>query len=155
GIVVFQPTFGHPLVYADRIIFTSIDGKSLIGIDKEGNQKWRIQFAEQISLNRWDDKLLLVQSGEQVLQVDVEQGIQSKLVTMPRFQYLDVDENDHTFLTATDSRFDHHHVQILDPTNYTPIWESSTIERIIRVTPAMIVAVTAARVIGAHGSYQI
>jgi hypothetical protein len=153
--VVVQPTFGHPLVYADRIIFTSVDGKGLIAIDKEGQQRWAIRFPEAISLNRWSDKAVLVQNGEQVFQVDIEHGIQSKMVAMAKYQYLSVDEGDHTFAVAVDLRFDHHRIQILDPANYTPIWESSTIERILQVTPTMIVAVTATRVIGTHDSYQL
>jgi hypothetical protein len=154
GTVVFQPTFGHPLIYSDRIVFPSVDGKSLIGIDKEGGQKWKIQFPEEIGVQRWDDAYVLVQSGEDVFQIDVRQGAQSKLVTMPKFEYLSVDGHDHSFRTATDARFDHHHVQILDPANYKPIWESSIIESVIQVTPAMVIAVTAERLIGPRGSYQ-
>ena len=155
GTVVFQPTFGHPLVYSDRIVFPSVDGKSLIGIDKEGGQKWRIQFPEGISVQRWDDAYVLVQTGQQVFQIDVREGAQSKLVTMPKSQYLSVDEDDHSLLIATDTRFDHHRVQILDPANYKPIWESSIIESVIQVTPAMVIAVTAERLIEPHGSYQL
>jgi hypothetical protein len=155
GTTVFQPTFGHPLVYSNRIVFSSVDGKSLIGIDKEGNQKWRIQFPERISVRRWDDAYVLAQSGQEVFQIDVREGAQSKLVTMPESQYLSVDEDDHSLLIATDTRFDHHRVQILDPANYKPIWESSTIEDVIQVTPAMVIAVTAERLTGPHSSYQL
>ena len=155
GTVVFQPTFGHPLVYSDRIVFPSVDGKSLIGIDKEGGQKWKIQFPEVISVQRWDDAHVLVQSGKDIFRIDVRQGAQSKLVTMPKSQYLNVDENDHSLLIATDTRFDHHRVQILDPADYKPIWESSVIERVIQVTPAMVIAVTAERLIEPHGSYEL
>src|SRR5262249_28322598 len=83
GSVVFQPTFGHPLVYPDRIVFTTVDGKGLIGIDKGGAQKWKIRYPERVNLNRWDENTLLAQSGEQVFQIDVRQGAQSELVTMP------------------------------------------------------------------------
>src|SRR5713226_5082760 len=154
GAVVFQATFGHPLIYSDRIVFTSVDGKNLIGIDKKGNQRWEIHFSQRININRWNDKGLLVQSGKEVLQVDVQQGTQSKLVTMPGFQLLYVDGEDHSFAAAFDSRFDHHGVQILDSTHYTAVWESSTIEEILQVTPDTIVAVTADRLIKARGSYQ-
>jgi hypothetical protein len=154
GTVFFQPTFGHPLVYSDRIVFSSVDGKSLIGIDKEGNQKWRLQFAESINVQRWDDASVLVQAGQQVFRIDVREGSQSELVTMPKFQYLSVYEEDHSLLMAADSRFDHHRVQILDPANYKPIWESSMIERVIQVTPTMVIAVTAKRLIEPHG-YQL
>src|SRR5216684_929506 len=105
GTVVFQPTFGHPLIYADRIVFTSVDGKTLIAIDKEGGQKWKIQFPERISLNAWDNEFILVQSGEDVFQIDVRQGAQSKLVRMLKSEYLSVDEHDHSFRIATDTRF--------------------------------------------------
>lgn len=155
GTTVFQPTFGHPLVYSNRIVFSSVDGKSLIGIDKEGNQKWRIQFPERISVQRWNDAYVLAQSGQSVFQIDVREGAQSKLVTMPESQYLSVDEDDHSLLIATDTRFDHHRVQILDPANYKPIWESSIIEDVIQVTPAMVIAVTAERLTGPHSSYQL
>ena len=100
GTVVFQPTFGHPLICTDRIVFTSVDGKTLIGIDKEGGQKWKIQFPGRISLNAWDEEFVLVQSGEDVFQIDVRQGAQSKLVRMPKFEYLSADEDDHSFLVA-------------------------------------------------------
>src|SRR5258707_15295690 len=93
GTVVFQPTFGHPLVSSHRIVFPSVDGKSLIGIDKEGGPKWRIQFPERISVQRWDDAYVLVQTGQQVFQIDVREGAQSKLVTMPKSQYLSIDED--------------------------------------------------------------
>ena len=155
GTTVFQPTFGHPLVYSDRIVFSSVDGKSLIGIDKEGGQKWRIQFPERINVQRWDDTNVLVQTGQQVLQIDVREGAQSKLVTMPKSQYLSVDGDDHSLLIATDTRFDHHRVQILDPANYNPIWESSNIESVIDFTPDIVIAVTAERLIGPHDSYQL
>src|SRR5436309_771503 len=149
--VVFQPTFGHPLIHTDRIVFTTVDGKSLIGIDKDGTQKWKIRFPGRVNVNRWDENTLLVQSGQQVFQIDVRQGAQSKLITMPKYQYLGADALDHSFFMAIDSRFDHYRVQILDPTSHAPIWESSAIENILHLTPDLVVAVTAERVIERHG----
>ncbi len=103
GTVVIQPSFGQLLIYTDRIVFTSVDGKSLIGIDKDGNQKWELQFPQQIYENRWNDKFLLVQSGREVFQVDVQQGARSRLVMMPEFQFLIAHGDDHSFLAAFDS----------------------------------------------------
>ena len=60
--VRIEPTFGHPHVFADRIVFASVDGKRLIGIDKQGHLRWEVAFPARVFLQRSDDQLL-VQSG--------------------------------------------------------------------------------------------
>ena len=46
-------------------------------------------------------------------------------------------------------------VQVLDPVQRTIVWESSTIEAIVHVTPSTVVAVTADRRVEARSSYTL
>jgi hypothetical protein len=39
--VAIEPTFGHPYIFADRIIFTSVDGEQVIAIDKRDTSNGR------------------------------------------------------------------------------------------------------------------
>ena len=149
-----QPHFGHPFIFSNRIVFASVDGTHLIGVDKQGNRRWELNFRGRVVEQRWKSDSMLVQSGRQVFQIDVERGTKSDLVTMPQFQLLEVDPDD-SFVFAVDSRFDHRSMKILDPLRYTTTWESSAIESITRVTPTTIVAITADREIEKHSGYRL
>src|SRR5713226_3030464 len=137
-----EPTFGHPYVFADRIVFTSVDGKHLIGIDKQGHLRWEVAFPTRVFLQRSDDQLL-VQSGRGVYRLNVSNGTRSQ-VFRPKQEIL-IAEVGSNFLAAADNRFDHNHVRIISPVDHSTAWESSSIESIVQVTPSTVVAVTANR----------
>lgn len=138
-----EPTFGHPYVFADRIVFTSVDGKHLIGIDKQGHWKWEVAFTTWVLLQRSDDQLL-VQSGRRVYRLNVSKGRRSQMLRMPKHESLIADAGIN-FLAAADNRFDHNHVRIISPVDHSTAWESSSIESIVQVTPSTVVAVAADR----------
>jgi hypothetical protein len=81
----FHPSFGHPFVYLDRIVFTSVDGTHLIGIDKTGRKRWERQFPERIYPQRFNDTSLLVQSGRRVYKIGLRSGAQAVWTTLPEF----------------------------------------------------------------------
>jgi hypothetical protein len=141
--VRIEPTFGHPYVFADRIVFTSVDGKHVIGIDKQGRSQWDLAFPTRVFLQRSDDQLL-VQSGRDVYTLNVSNGTKTRLFRMPKQEILIADTGIN-FLAAWDSRFDHNHIRIISPVDHSTTWESSLIESIIQVTPSTVVAVTADR----------
>jgi len=138
-----EPTFGHPYVFTDRIIFTSVDGKRVIGIDKQGHLQWEVGFPSRVLLQRSDDQLF-AQLGRDVYTLNVSDGTKSIALQMPEQEILiaDVDAN---FLAAADSRFDHNHVRIISPADHSTAWESSSIESIVAVTASTVIAVTAER----------
>jgi hypothetical protein len=77
AVVRIEPTFGHRYVFADRIVFAAVDGKRLIGIDKQGHLYWEVAFPVRVSLQRSDDQLL-VQSGDEVYRLNVSDGTNLK-----------------------------------------------------------------------------
>ena len=150
--VYVKPHFGHPYIFHDRIVFTSVDGTHLIAIDKRGNLMWEIECPERILEQKADEDRFFVQCGRKVWQIDAE-GKRSDLFTMPEFETLIVGDED--FLAAGDLRFDRKRLRIINPLDYKTAWESSTIESIVRVTPSTIVAVTADRKYGRRDSYHL
>jgi outer membrane protein assembly factor BamB len=138
-----EPHFGHPYVFADRIVFASVDGTHLIGIDKQGRLQWESAFPARVSLQRSADQLL-VQSGRGVDRVNVADGTRSQLFWLPANETLIADD-ENNFLAVADSRFDHKHVRIINPLTHSTEWESSSIESIVHVTASTVVAVTADR----------
>lgn len=141
--VGIRPTFGHPYIFADRIVFASVDGRRVIGIDKQGNVQWEVTFPTRVFLQRSDDQLL-VQSGRAVYRLNVSKGTRSQVFRMPEQEIL-IAEIGTNFLAATDKRFGHKHVRIISPVDHSTAWESSSIEEIVQVTPSTVVAVTADR----------
>jgi hypothetical protein len=138
-----EPTFGHPYVFADRIVFTSVDGTHVIGIDKQGHLQWESAFPMRVLVQRSDNQLL-VQSGRSVDRVNVADGTRSQLFWLPPNEAL-IADYENNFLAAADSRFDHKHLRIINPLTYSTEWESSSIESIVHVTASTVVAVTADR----------
>lgn len=141
--VRIEPTFGHPYIFPDRIVFTSVDGQNLIGIDKQGHLKWELPFHRPILLQRSADQLL-VQSGSKVFRVNVSSGARSQVFQMPTHEIL-IANIGLNFLAATDSRFDHKRVRIISSADNSTAWESSSLESIIAVTSLTVVGVTADR----------
>ena len=135
--VSIQPSFGHPYVFAGRIVFTSVDGKHLIGIDKQGHLQWEVAFPARAFLQRSDDQLL-VQSGRRVYRLDVSNGTRSLVLRMPKNETLIADLGI-DFMAAADSRFDHNRVRVINPADHSSAWESSTMESIVQVTPSTVV----------------
>ena len=152
AVVRIEPTFGHPYVFADRIVFASVDGKRLIGIDKQGHLYWEVAFPVRVSLQRSDDQLL-VQSGDEVYRLNVSNGTKSRVLRMPKDEIL-IAEVGTNFLAAADQR-NHNHVRIISPVDHSTVWKSSSIEEIIQVTPSTVVAVTADRKYERKQSYYL
>jgi hypothetical protein len=150
--VRIEPTFGHPYVFADRIVFASVDGKRLIGIDKQGHLHWEVAFPVRVFLQRSDDQLL-VQSGADVYRLNVSNGTKSQVFRMPKDEILFA-EIGTNFLAASDNRH-HNHVRIISPVDHSTAWKSSSIEEIVQVTPSTVVAVTADRKYERKQSYHL
>jgi hypothetical protein len=136
------PRFGYLYVFADRIVFTSVDSKRLIGIDKQGHLQWEVAFPMQVLLQRSDDQLL-AQSDREVYTLNPSNGARSKVFQMPEHEILIAAIA--TFLAAADTRADHNHVRIISPVDHSTAWESGSIESIVEVTASTVVAVTAER----------
>lgn len=141
--VRIQPSFGHPYVFADRIVFASVDGKHLIGIDKQGDLQWEVAFSARVFLLRSDDQLF-VQSGRAVYRLNVSNGTRSEVLRMAKHETLIADAGIN-FLAAADDRFGHDHVRVISPVDHSTAWESSSMESIVQVTPSTVVAVSADR----------
>ncbi len=150
--VRIEPTFGRPYVFADRIVFASVDGKRLIGIDKQGHLHWEVAFPVRVFLQRSDDQLL-VQSGDEVYRLNVSSGTKSQIFRMPKDEIL-IAEVGINFLAAADKR-NHNHVRIISPVDHSTAWKSSSIEEIVQVTPSTVVAVTADRKYERKQSYHL
>jgi len=141
--VRIEPMFGHPYVFTDRIVFTSVDGKRVIGIDKQGHFQWELTFPTRIFLQRSGDQLF-VQSGRGVYRLNASNGARSQVFLMPKQELLIADIGTN-FLVAADKRFFHNHVRIISPVDHSTAWESDSIEEIVQVTSSTVVAVTADR----------
>jgi PQQ-like domain len=148
-----EPTFGHPYIFADRIVFASVDGRRLIGIDKQGHLHWEVAFPVRVFLQRSDDQLL-VQSGAEVYRLNVSNGTRSEVLRMPKDESL-IAEVGTNFLAAADKRFNHNHLRIINPVDHSTAWESSSIEEIVSVTSPTVVAVTADRKYEREQSYHL
>jgi len=138
-----EPSFGHPYVFGDRIVFTSVDRTHLIAIDKKGRLQWEMAFPAPIFEQRSDEEFL-VQSERHVYKVDVANGTKSQVFVMPENEVL-IAGFAKNFLAAADHRFDHNHLRIINPPDFWTAWESSSIESIIAVTPSTVIAVSAER----------
>ena len=73
---------------------------------------------------------------------------------MPKDEIL-IAEFGTNFLGAADKRFNHNHVRIISPVDHSTVWESSSIEEIVQVTPSTVVAVTADRKYELNQSYHL
>ena len=152
--VVVKPTFGHPYIFADRIVFTSVDGTHLIAIDKKGHLQWELTFPDRIFVQHID-QTLTVQSEQHVYKVSLADGKKTELFVMPENELLLADfGND--FLATTDRRFDRNRLRVINPVDYSTAWESTSIEEIIAVTESTVVASTAERVYESdHHGYHL
>lgn len=141
--VRIEPTFGHPYIFGDRIVFTSVDGNRVFGIDKQGKLQWEARFPTRVFLQRSDDQLL-VQSGRSVYRLNLSNGARYEVFRMPDQEIL-IAEIGTNFVATADRRFEHNHLRILNPIDHSTMWDSSSIEEIVEVTPSTVVAVTADR----------
>jgi outer membrane protein assembly factor BamB len=139
-----EARFGHPYIFADRIVFTSADGTHLIALDKKGQLKWELAFSRRIFEQRTEDDGFLVQSGQDVYWIDASTGQKSGLRIMPENELLIVGF-DKSFLAAADSRFDHKHIRFINSADGSTLWESDKIESLVDVTPSTIIAEAADR----------
>jgi hypothetical protein len=80
--VVVRPCFGHPFIFPDRIVFTSVDRTRLIALDKHGGLQWEVGFSERVDPQRLGESAVVVQTGRQVLRVDVKDGKKTRLLTL-------------------------------------------------------------------------
>src|SRR4051812_6260689 len=80
--VKVQPTFGHPYIFADRIVFTSVDGTHLIAIDKKGKLQWELKFPDRIFVEHTDEALS-VQTAKHVYKIELADGKKSEMFVMP------------------------------------------------------------------------
>ena len=140
-----RPHFGHPYIFADRIVFTSVDGTHLIALDKKGRLQWELAFSGRIFEQITEDDQLFAQSNCDVYQIDVTTGQKSELRTMPENEIL-IMGFDKSFLAAGDSRFDHKRIRFINPADNSTLWESDKIESLADVTPSTVIAETADRI---------
>jgi hypothetical protein len=141
--VTVEPRFGHPYIIGDRIIFTSVDGKRVIGIDKQGRLQWEMKFPGRVYLQRSGDQLL-VQSGRDVFRVNIADGTKPRLFRMPEHEILMAGFGS-DFLAAVDDRIDHKYLRVISLEGLSTAWKSDSIESIVQVTASTVIAITADR----------
>jgi outer membrane protein assembly factor BamB len=149
-----RPHFGHPYIFGDRIVFTSVDGRELICIDFTGRPTWNYKFSQRITVQRAEGEKLLVQDDRKVLVIDAANGTKTVLAKMPRNEILEIDP-DADFACASRQSLTDRLTRILDPRSLAELWRTDAIESFVHVGRSTIVAVQATRVIGKDESFQL
>lgn len=152
--VVIRPHFGHPLIFPERVVFSSVNGKSLIAIDKQGRLQWELSFSERIQPQRLDAASVVIQEGRSVFQIDVVSGKKSLYRRVPKNARFEVD-SDLGITYLWDSRPNHRETLVLAGDGRTPRWTTRNVEAIEHVTSTTIVALKTVRQERADSSFTI
>jgi len=152
--VVVRPCFGHPFIFPDRIVFTSVDRTRLIALDKHGGLQWEVGFSERVDPQRLDESAVVVQTGRQVLRVDVKDGKKTMLLTLPAFQAYVMDA-DLRYSFSVDTRPGHRDIQFLAFGRSTPLWHVSNVDSIEFVTPKTVVGLATVRKTYPNSSFTV
>jgi len=152
--VIVRPHFGHPFIFPDRIIFTSVDGAHVIAIDKAGKLRWEAAFSQRVLLQRESATAVLAQCARDVFRLDVSGGQRAKIITMPEHEVINVDP-DIQLALSRDTRPENNLTRILDRDDFHALWSSSSIEEIVHASDSTVVAVTATRHIESGSSFRL
>jgi hypothetical protein len=150
--VRIDPHFQNLRVIADRILLTSVDGRRLVGLDRDGKKVWERQFGHRVVVGEYDEESLHVQDGTALVRVSVAAGTVSPLGTLPAHQLLGWLPSE-GLATSVDDRFEVRSFRMLDPKSLAPIWKTDDLESVLDIVQDTLVGVRAKRRYekGGHG----